>query len=126
MTKLDPRHIHALRSAYERETNPLQRRYLREALNKVGVKINYNRNAPRVLSAFMAPLRPSVELAEIVGYAPISRTELVAKLWRYIKKYGLHVDGSRTIRCDHKMYAVFGKKEISMFELAGAISKHVS
>ena len=38
---------------------------------------------------FMAPLTPSAELAAVVGSAALPRTEVVKKMWDYIKKNGL-------------------------------------
>ena len=35
-------------------------------------------------AAFMKPLKPSAELAAVVGASPLPRTEVVKKLWDYI------------------------------------------
>jgi len=79
-------------------------------------------------AAFMKPLTPSAILAEVVGSKPLPRTEVVKKLWIYIKKNGLQDSkNKRNINADEKLKAVFGgKKQVSMFEMAGLIGKHLS
>jgi upstream activation factor subunit UAF30 len=77
--------------------------------------------------AFMRPLTPSVELAAVVGASAIPRTEVVKKLWDYIKKLGLQdPKNKRNINADEKLKAVFGgKKTVSMFEMTKLVSKHL-
>ena len=78
-------------------------------------------------AAFMAPLTPSATLAEVIGSKAIPRTEIVKKIWDYIKKNNLQdKKNRRMINGDAKLKAVFGGKEqISMFELAKIVNKHV-
>lgn len=75
----------------------------------------------------MAPLTPSAELAAVVGATPLPRTEIVKKMWDYIKKNGLQdKTNKRMINSDAKLAAIFeGKKQISMFDMSKYISKHV-
>ena len=77
---------------------------------------------------FMAPLTPSAELAEVVGSAALPRTEVVKKMWDYIKKNGLQdAKNKRMINADEKLAAIFeGKKQISMFDMSKYLSKHLS
>lgn len=77
--------------------------------------------------AFMRPLTPSPALAEIIGSKAIPRTEIVSKIWTYIKKNGLQdKKNRRNINADAKLKGIFGTKaQISMFELAKIVSKHV-
>ena len=77
--------------------------------------------------AFMKALTPSAELAEIVGAKPLPRTEVVKKLWVYIKKNDLqNPKNKRNIIADAKLKPVFGgKKEVSMFEMTKLVSKHL-
>ena len=78
-------------------------------------------------AAFMKPLTPSPALAAVVGSAPLPRTEIVSKLWVYIKANNLQdAANKRMINADAKLKAVFGKPPVSMFEMAGLIGKHVS
>ena len=78
-------------------------------------------------AAFMKPLKPSVQLAEIVGSAALPRTQVVKKLWIYIKKHKLQdAKNRRNINADDKLKAVFaGKKTVSMFEMTKLVSKHL-
>ncbi|OGF87199.1 hypothetical protein A3B19_03110 [Candidatus Giovannonibacteria bacterium RIFCSPLOWO2_01_FULL_46_32] len=79
-------------------------------------------------SAFMKPLRVSGELAEVVGKGPMPRSEVVKKLWVYIKKHGLQdAQNKRNINADENMKKVFGgKKTVNMFEMTKLVSKHLS
>jgi len=78
-------------------------------------------------SAFMKPLTPSDALAEIVGDKPLPRTEVIKKLWVYIKKKGLQdKKNKRMINADDNLLKVFGgKKQVSMFDMAKLIGKHL-
>ena len=84
------------------------------------------KSARKPNAAFMAPLTPSATLAEVVGNKPMPRTEVVKKIWDYIKKNGLQdKNNRRMINADAKLKPVFGKDQISMFELAKVVNKHV-
>ena len=78
-------------------------------------------------AAFMAPLNVSPVMAEVIGNKPLPRTEIVKKMWDYIKKNNLQdKNNRRMINADAKLKEVFGGKgQISMFELAKVINKHV-
>ncbi len=77
-------------------------------------------------AAFMKPLTLSPALAAVVGDKPLPRTEIVSKLWVYIKAKGLQDKvNKRMINADDKLKAVFGKAQVSMFEMAGLIGKHI-
>jgi upstream activation factor subunit UAF30 len=77
-------------------------------------------------AAFMKPLTPSAQLAEVVGSSPLPRTQVVKKLWAYIKKNGLQdAKNRRNINADAKLKAVFGKGTVSMFEMTKLVSKHL-
>ncbi|MCY7371898.1 MAG: SWIB/MDM2 domain-containing protein [Polaromonas sp.] len=77
-------------------------------------------------AAFMKALTLSPALAAVVGDKPLPRTEIVSKLWVYIKSKGLQDKvNKRMINADDKLKAVFGKPQVSMFEMAGLIGKHV-
>lgn len=73
------------------------------------------------------PVRPSAELAAIVGQGPLPRTEITKKLWDYIKGHGLQdAQNKRQIHADATLEPIFGrKKSVSMFELAKLVSQHV-
>ncbi|HBB66451.1 MAG TPA: DNA topoisomerase III [Elusimicrobia bacterium] len=75
---------------------------------------------------FMKPLQPDAELAAVVGSDPLPRTEVVKKLWVYIKANGLQDKvNKRNVNSDEKLLKVFGKPQVTMFEIAGLISKHL-
>jgi len=77
-------------------------------------------------AAFMKPLTPSAALAAVVGSAPLPRTEVVSKLWVYIKRNKLQDSmNKRMINSDDKLRAVFNKGQVSMFEMAGLIGKQL-
>lgn len=77
-------------------------------------------------AAFMKPLTPSAALAAVVGSTPLPRTEIVKKMWEYIKAHKLQDPANkRMINADAKLKKVFGKEQVSMFEMTGLISKHV-
>jgi upstream activation factor subunit UAF30 len=85
------------------------------------------KSARKPNAAFMAPLTPSNTLAEVIGSKPIPRTEIVKKIWEYIKKNNLQdKKNRRMINADAKLRPVFGKDQISMFDLAKLVNKHVS
>ncbi|MGP1628629.1 MAG: SWIB/MDM2 domain-containing protein [Giesbergeria sp.] len=76
--------------------------------------------------AFMKALTPSPALAAVVGAAPLPRTEIISKLWIYIKAHNLQDPANkRMINADAKLKDVFEKPQVSMFEMAGLIGKHV-
>ena len=77
-------------------------------------------------SAFMKPLTPSAELAAVVGSKPLPRSEVVKKMWVYIKKNGLQDKvNRRNINSDEKLKAVFGKNQVTMFEMNKLLAKHL-
>lgn len=84
------------------------------------------KSARKPNAAFMAPLTPSATLGEVVGTKPLPRTEVVKKIWDYIKKNNLQdKKNRRMINADAKLKPIFGKDQISMFELAKIVNKHV-
>ncbi len=84
------------------------------------------KSARKPNAAFMAPLTVSSTLAEVIGSKPMPRTEIVKKIWDYIKKNGLQdKKNRRMINADDKLRPIFGKAQISMFELAKAVNNQV-
>lgn len=78
-------------------------------------------------SAFAKPLKPSAALAEVIGSEPMPRTEVVKKMWEYIKKHNLqNPKNKRNILADDKLKPVFGKDEVTMFEMTKLVSNHLS
>ena len=92
---------------------------------KKAVKKTATKRKPN--AAFMKALTPSSILANIIGSAAVPRTEAVKKIWDYIKKHGLQDKANRrNINADEKLMPLFGKAQITMFELAKYLSKHLS
>ena len=74
-----------------------------------------------------APVTPSSDLAEIVGQKELPRTEVISKVWDYIKKHDLQdVNDKRNIVADAKLEKVFGKKSATMFEMSKLLSSHLT
>ena len=81
--------------------------------------------APR--KAAVGTLKPSAALMAVIGDGTYARTEVVKKIWDYIKANSLQdATNKRAINADGKLKEVFGKDQVTMFELAGIIGKHLS
>jgi chromatin remodeling complex protein RSC6 len=85
------------------------------------------KSARKPNAAFMIPLNASPALAEVIGSKPMPRTEIIKKIWDYIKKNKLPDNKNRRmINADAKLKPLFGSKaQISMFDLAKVVSKNV-
>ena len=78
-------------------------------------------------AAFMRALTPSATLGAVIGSGTVPRTEAVKKIWDYIKKNNLQDKANRRmINADDKLRPLFGKDQVSMFDLAKILSKHLS
>ncbi len=77
-------------------------------------------------AAFMKPLTPSPQLAAVVGASPLPRTEVVKKVWEHVKAAKLQdASNKRMINADDKLRAVFGKPQVTMFEMTKLINAHL-
>ncbi|MBC7471437.1 MAG: DNA topoisomerase III, partial [Ramlibacter sp.] len=82
--------------------------------------------APKAPRKPGAGLKPSADLAAVIGAEPVARTQVIKKLWDYIKANGLQdATNKRAINADAKLLPVFGKPQVTMFELAGIVGKHL-
>ena len=78
-------------------------------------------------AAFMKAMQPDAALGAVVGNAAIPRTEVVKKVWAYIRRNGLQDSkNKRNVNADEKLRAVFGKSTVNMFEMMKLINKHLS
>jgi len=79
-------------------------------------------------SAFMKPLNVSPQLSQVVGQGPMPRSEVVKKLWEYIRRNNLQdSNNKRNINADTNLKAVFGGKSVvNMFEMTKLVAKHLS
>jgi chromatin remodeling complex protein RSC6 len=81
---------------------------------------------PATASAFAKPLQPSPALAAVVGSNPLPRTEVVSKVWEYIKKHKLQNEANkREIIADDKLRSVFGRDKVTMFEMNKYLAQHL-
>ncbi len=110
------------------------KKVVKKAAKKVAKKKTAKKAAPKKAAkkrkpnaAFMAALTPSALLSEVVGAKALPRTEAIKKIWDYIKKNGLQDSKNRRmINADDKLKPVFdGKGQVSMFELAKVVNKHL-
>src|ERR671913_414657 len=78
--------------------------------------------------AFMRPSQPSAKLAAVIGNNPMPRTQVISKLWAYIKRNGLQdAKNRRAINADDKLRPVFGgKSQVSMFDMTKLVNRHLS
>jgi len=123
----------AAKKAAKKPAKKAAKKVAKKVAKKAAKKAAPKKAAPKKKSArkpnaaFMAALTPSATLAEVIGSKPVPRTEVIKQIWNYIKKNGLQDSKNRRmINADAKLLPLFdGKNQISMFELAKVVSKHV-
>ena len=98
------------------------------AAKKATKKPAAKKTARKPNAAFMKPMTPSAALAKVVGDKAQPRTEIVKKIWAYIKKENLQDKKERrNINADDNLKEIFGgKKQVTMFEMTSLVSKHLS
>ena len=93
---------------------------------KPAAKVAAKPAAARKTRAPAAGLKPSAALASVIGNEAVARPQVIKKLWDYIKAQGLQdARDKRTINADAALLPVFGKPQVTMFELAGIVGKHL-
>lgn len=99
----------------------------KKSAKKPAKKAAKKKSARKPSAAFMKPLTPSASLAEVVGSKPMPRTEVVKKMWVYIKKNKLQDSKNRRmINADAKLKPIFGgKSQVSMFDMAKHLAKNL-
>jgi chromatin remodeling complex protein RSC6 len=109
------------------KTKAMAKKAKAKAAKKTVKKAAKKKSARKPNAAFMKPLTPSATLAAVVGDKALPRTEVVKKLWGYIKKHNLQdKKNRRMINADDKLKPVFGgKSQVSMFDMAKLISKQL-
>ncbi len=129
-SKFPPRKTAAKAGAAAKTAGPAAKQ---AATKKVAAKKAPAKKAAAKTATAKAPrkaaagLTPSKELAAVIGAEPVARTEVIKKLWDYIKAQGLQdAQNKRAINADAKLKPVFGKDQVTMFELAGLVGKHLS
>ena len=98
------------------------------AAKKAAKKPAAKKTARKPNAAFMKEMKPSAALARIVGEKPLPRTEVVKKLWAYVKKNNLQDKKERrNINADEALKEVFGgKKTVTMFEMTKLVNDNLS
>jgi DNA topoisomerase-3 len=97
-----------------------------KSASKVAVKPPRKAAVKRIAKP-AAGLQPSEALAAVIGTEPVARPQVIKKLWDYIKANNLQdAANKRAINADTKLLAVFGRPQVTMFELAGIVGKHLS
>jgi len=107
---------------------PAAKKAVKKAAKKAAPKkAAKKKSARKPNAAFMKALTPSAELAAVVGNKPIPRTDVVKKIWLYIKANKLQdAKNRRMINADSKLKSVFaGKGQVSMFDMAKHLAKHL-
>lgn len=98
----------------------------KKTAKKAAKKSSGKKRAPN--AAFMRPLQPSSQLAAVIGGSPMPRTQVISKLWAYIKRNGLQdAKNRRAINADEKLRPLFGgRSQVTMFDLAKIANKNLS
>lgn len=117
----------AAKKAAKKPAKKAAKKAVKKAAKKTAKKAGKKKSARKPNAAFMAPLALSSSLADVLGSKPLPRTQIIKKIWDYIKKNNLQdKKNKRMINADAKLKVVFGgKSQISMFELAKIVNKHV-
>lgn len=77
-------------------------------------------------SGIHKPVTPSADLEAVVGKGPMPRSEIISKIWAYIRDHKLQdAKDKRNINADSKLEKIFGKKQVTMFEMNKHVSGHV-
>jgi len=115
------------KKAAKKAPKKVAKKAAKKVAKKAPKKAAKKKSARKPNAAFMAPLTLSPALADVIGSKPSPRTEIIKKIWDYIKKNGLQDKANRRmINADAKLKILFGGKgQISMFELAKVVNNHV-
>lgn len=114
-------------SAKKARKSTAKRKTARKTKVKRAAKKKKTRTKRAPNPAFMKPMQPSPQLANVVGSSPMPRTEVTKKLWAYIKRRGLQdAKERRMINADENLKPIFnGKTKVSMFDMTKLVSKHL-
>ena len=108
------------------KSTPAKKASPAEGTSAKSARAGKSASGKKVNPALMRPLQPSKELAAVVGSKPLPRTEVVSKVWDYIKKHKLQdPQNKREIMADEKLQAVFGKNRVTMFEMNKHLAQHL-
>jgi chromatin remodeling complex protein RSC6 len=118
----------AAKKSPKKAVKKVAKKAAKKAPKKAAKKAPKKKSARKPSAAFMKPLTPSAALAAVIGNKAMPRTEVVKKMWGYIKANKLQDSvNKRMINADANLKAVFGgKSQVSMFDMAKLLSKHLS
>src|SRR5438094_656126 len=72
---------------------------------------------------FIKPLIPSADLAAIIGSDAMPRTEVTKRIWEFINANGPQDNANkRNINAVAKLKPIFGKDQVTMFEMTKLLS----
>jgi chromatin remodeling complex protein RSC6 len=114
--------------AFGSRGGPFQEEKPKMPAKKAARKTAAKKSGRKPNAAFMKPLQPSAALAKVVGERPLPRTEVVKKIWAYVKKNGLQdKKEKRNINADDTLREIFGgKRTVSMFEMTKLVNDNLS
>ncbi|MGZ8392941.1 MAG: SWIB/MDM2 domain-containing protein [Gemmatimonadales bacterium] len=100
----------------------------RKKAAKKATKRKYSGKKRAPNPAFMRPMQPSSNLAAVIGSGAVPRTQVISKLWQYIKRHDLQDSKNRrAINADEKLRPLFGgRSQVTMFDLAKIANKNLS
>lgn len=83
---------------------------------------------PRKQAAFSKPMQLSDALVAVCGERQLSRTDVVKKIWQYIRENQLKdPDHAKMVLCDEKLMAIFdGCTTVSSMGIAKYLSAHMT
>ncbi len=117
------------RKSSARKSSRKSSRSSRKSARKGGRKSSRRKSSGKKRTpnaAFMKPMQPSSDLANVVGSGAMPRTEVTKKLWGYIKRKGLQDSKNRRmINADENLRPIFGRSQVSMFEMTRLVNKHL-
>lgn len=111
------------KSAKKSAKRPARKKAAKRATKR---KSSGKKRAPN--PAFMRPMQPSSNLAAVIGSGAVPRTQVISKLWQYIKRHNLQDSKNRrAINADEKLRPLFGgRSQVTMFDLAKIANKNLS
>ncbi|KAJ4716378.1 Upstream activation factor subunit spp27 [Melia azedarach] len=116
----DPEKEEAAEEEEEKEEKSIKQRSKRKGSTNVHEDVKKRRGGFTKLCSL------SPELQTLVGVPELARTEVVKKLWSYIREKNLQdPKNKRNIICDESLQALFRVNSINMFQMNKALTRHI-
>ncbi|XP_037497655.1 DNA ligase 1 isoform X2 [Jatropha curcas] len=97
-----------------------------EKKKKKGRSIKGDKDGKKRGGGFTKLCSLSPQLQEFIGESELARTEVVKRLWAYIRERNLQdPKNKQNIICDESLHALFHVNSINMFQMNKALSKHI-